>query len=124
MLIMALLADFTGHQLMNEKDQKLFILKMIEEKQHSTHHTVWKDYEFTLLKKDILDTSGVTINTHTLKRLFGKINYKKDYRPLAGQRRICRGGSFSSVSWISRNTARGTYRPNSRCPDSGFRIVM
>lgn len=66
---------------MNEKDQILFTLKMIEEKQHSIPHAEWKDYEFTLLKKDILDSSGVTISTHTLKRLFGKINYKKDYRP-------------------------------------------
>lgn len=42
----------------------------------------------------------------------------------SGQSRICRGGSFNCIYWISRNSARGTYRPNSRCPDLGFRIVM
>lgn len=41
-----------------------------------------------------------------------------------GKRRVCRGGSFNSVYWISRNTARGTYEENFKCRDLGFRIAM
>ncbi len=41
-----------------------------------------------------------------------------------GERRICRGGSFKSIYWISRNTARGAYKANFKCEDLGFRIVM
>lgn len=44
--------------------------------------------------------------------------------PLVGQRRICRGGSFNSISWISRSTARGSFNPSERSNDLGFRILM
>ncbi len=66
---------------MEEKHQILYCLKKMEENLHWKPHAEWKDYEFKLLKKKIQEASGINISTHTLKRLFGKLHYRSDYRP-------------------------------------------
>lgn len=66
---------------MNEKAGLVICLQKIEEKVDWKPSEDWTDYDFKLLKKEIHSCSGISISTHTLKRLFGKIKYKSDYSP-------------------------------------------
>jgi hypothetical protein len=66
---------------MNEKAALIICLQKIEEKVDWKPSEQWTDYDFKLLKKQIHSCSGISISTHTLKRLFGKIKYKSDYTP-------------------------------------------
>ena len=66
---------------MDEKAGIFLCLQKIEEKLYWKKSEEWKDYEYNLLKKEIYAVSGLSISTHTLKRLFGKIKYKSDYSP-------------------------------------------
>jgi hypothetical protein len=66
---------------MNEKASIKLCLRKILEKSDWKPIEEWKDYDFKLLQKEIYSSSGVSISTHTLKRLFGKIASPADYTP-------------------------------------------
>lgn len=66
---------------MNEKAEIQLCLQKIEEKINWKPRDEWKDHEFKLLKNEIYSCSDISISTHTLKRLFGKIKYKSNYSP-------------------------------------------
>ncbi len=66
---------------MNDRAGLVLCLQKIEEKIDWRPSEDWTDYDFRLLKKEIHSCSGISISTHTLKRLFGKIKYKANYSP-------------------------------------------
>jgi hypothetical protein len=66
---------------MNEKASIKLCIRKVLEKFDWKPIEEWKDYDFKLLKKEIYSSSGVSISTHTLKRLFGKIASHSDYTP-------------------------------------------
>jgi hypothetical protein len=66
---------------MNEKASIKLCFRKVLEKFDWKPVEEWKDYDFKLLKKEIYSSSGVSISTHTLKRLFGKIASHSDYTP-------------------------------------------
>jgi hypothetical protein len=66
---------------MNEKTSIKLCIRKVLEKFDWKPVEEWKDYDFKLLKKEIYSSSGVSISTHTLKRLFGKIASHSDYTP-------------------------------------------
>jgi hypothetical protein len=66
---------------MNERASIKLCLRKILEKSDWKPIEEWKDYDFKLLQKEIHTSSGVTISTHTLKRLFGKLSSHTDYTP-------------------------------------------
>jgi len=43
--------------------------------------SLWKESDYIKLSNIISDASNISISSHTLKRLFGKINYNKHYNP-------------------------------------------
>ncbi len=59
----------------------MYCLKRIEEKTGWKPISEWTDHDFKLLKNQIYECSNISISTHTLKRLFGKIKYKDNYTP-------------------------------------------
>ncbi|MEX0980578.1 MAG: hypothetical protein WD577_07845 [Bacteroidales bacterium] len=66
---------------MNEKAFIELCLNKIEEQLDWKPSEEWKDYDFKFLQKEIYSSTGVSISTHTLKRLFGKISYSSEYAP-------------------------------------------
>lgn len=66
---------------MDERAGISLCLGKIEEKLSWKPCEEWRDYEYNLLKEEIFAVSELSISTHTLKRLFGKIKYKARYTP-------------------------------------------
>jgi len=66
---------------MKETDYIDDCLRKVEEKFNKSSHNDWTDGDYKKLARSIADLSGTVISTHTLKRLFGKIKYKKFYNP-------------------------------------------
>lgn len=66
---------------MTEKKQIEVCLKEIEKQLQWSPSAKWTDYDFKKLNKLIVEKSKIDISPQTLKRLFGKIEYKSNYRP-------------------------------------------
>lgn len=66
---------------MFEQDYLKYCLSEVEKKLNWEPSSLWKESDFIKLSQIISDTSGISISPHTLKRLFGKIKYKKFYNP-------------------------------------------
>ncbi len=56
-------------------------LDEIEKKLGWKPSSSWTESDFKKLSKEISEASNISISPHTLKRLFGKIKYKKYYNP-------------------------------------------
>ncbi|WP_372933707.1 hypothetical protein [Mariniphaga sediminis] len=56
-------------------------LQLVTQKLEWRVSSEWTDFDYKKLRQLIFDASGINISTHTLKRLFGKIQYKKEYNP-------------------------------------------
>lgn len=56
-------------------------LREIEEKLNWSEAATWKEPDFLKLAALISAESNISISPHTLKRLFGKIDYSKTYNP-------------------------------------------
>ncbi|WP_111708668.1 hypothetical protein [Lutibacter citreus] len=66
---------------MNDKDYLKYCLIEIEKKLNWDKPNLWKDRDFIKLSEIISAESNISISSHTLKRLFGKIKYVKSYNP-------------------------------------------
>ncbi len=66
---------------MIEQDYLKKCLEDIEVKLNWKPSSDWKESDYVRLSKVISETSNISISPHTLKRLFGKIIYKKYYNP-------------------------------------------
>jgi hypothetical protein len=58
-------------------------LRLIEEKFNRGSSKDWTSENYKRLQKLILEASGITLSTHTLERLYGRLKTHKDYRPQA-----------------------------------------
>lgn len=50
--------------------------KLIQEKLGWRPEEEWRNFEFTELSEKLLDATGISLSTTTLKRIFGKVNYQ------------------------------------------------
>lgn len=66
---------------MIEQEYLKYCLEKIEEKLGWKPSVDWKESDFVRLSEIISERSNISISPHTLKRLFGKIKYKKYYNP-------------------------------------------
>lgn len=66
---------------MIEQEYLKYCLEAIEEKLNWKPSSEWRESDFIRLSEAITEKSGISISPHTLKRLFGKIKYKKFYNP-------------------------------------------
>lgn len=66
---------------MTEQEYLKYCLAEVEEKLNWKESIVWKESDYIHLAKIISESSNISISPHTLKRLFGKIKYKKRYNP-------------------------------------------
>ena len=64
---------------MSDKRYFEICLDEIEKKLNRGSRKDWTDPDFKELRNNIYAHSGITVSTHTLKRLFGKIKYKSLY---------------------------------------------
>ncbi|WP_373060140.1 hypothetical protein [Zunongwangia sp. H14] len=64
-------------------DQKYlqYCLYQIEQKLNWVESQSWKETDFLRLSEIISEQTEISISPHTLKRLYGKIKYKKQYNP-------------------------------------------
>lgn len=67
--------------LMLDQEYLKYCLLEIEKKLSWKSSQLWKESDYVKLSKIIYEESNISISTHTLKRLFGKIKYKKYYNP-------------------------------------------
>lgn len=66
---------------MNDDYYILEIIKEIEKKLNWKSISLWTDNEYKNLSRLILKETNISISAQTLKRLFGKVKYKKIYTP-------------------------------------------
>lgn len=66
---------------MSEKEILKYCLEKTEERLQSGSPAQWGDYQFQKASEKILETTGVSISVHTLKRLFGRLTINQDYMP-------------------------------------------
>lgn len=66
---------------MNESLQIKKCLQLVEYKLQWKPSNEWTDADYRRLSAIIHDNSGISISHQTLKRLFGKVNYKDYYNP-------------------------------------------
>ena len=66
---------------MIEQEYLKYCLEKIEGKLGWKPSSDWKESDFVRLSEMITEKSHISISPHTLKRLFGKIKYKKYYNP-------------------------------------------
>ena len=66
---------------MKDGERLKYCLHEIERKLSWEKSSLWKEPEFVRLSKIISEESDISISPHTLKRLYGKIKYKKYYNP-------------------------------------------
>ncbi|WP_299547208.1 hypothetical protein [Seonamhaeicola sp.] len=66
---------------MIEQEYLKYCLQEIERKLDWKPSADWRESEYVKLSKLISEKSNISISPHTLKRLFGKIKYKKYYNP-------------------------------------------
>ena len=66
---------------MSDKKYLEICLNEIEKKLNRGSRKEWTDPDFIELRNNIYERSEISISTHTLKRLFGKIKYKNFYNP-------------------------------------------
>ncbi|TXG38433.1 hypothetical protein [Seonamhaeicola maritimus] len=66
---------------MIEQEYLKYCLEKIEQELNWKPSTDWKESDFIRLSRIISEKSSISISPHTLKRLFGKIKYKKYYNP-------------------------------------------
>jgi hypothetical protein len=58
-------------------------LRLIEQKVNRGSSKDWTSENYKRLQKLILEASGITLSTHTLERLYGKLKTHKEYKPQA-----------------------------------------
>ena len=66
---------------MKKHDYLSYCLHQIEQKLDWAESSSWKESEFIELSEMISKASGISISAHTLKRLYGKIEYNEFYNP-------------------------------------------
>jgi hypothetical protein len=66
---------------MIEQEYLKYCLNQIEKKLDWKSSQFWKESDYLKLAQIISEASNISISPHTLKRLFGKIKYKKFYNP-------------------------------------------
>ncbi|QCX40313.1 hypothetical protein FF125_18360 [Aureibaculum algae] len=66
---------------MTEEEHLKYCLKEIEKKLDWKDSSTWKESDYQKLSILISEASTISISPHTLKRLFGKIKYRKHYNP-------------------------------------------
>lgn len=66
---------------MIEQEYLKYCLEKIEESLGWKPSAAWKESDFIKLSEIITQKANISISSHTLKRLFGKIKYKKYYNP-------------------------------------------
>lgn len=66
---------------MSEKETLKYCLQKIEERLQLGESAKWGDFQFQKVSEKILETTGVSISVHTLKRLFGRLAINEDYMP-------------------------------------------
>ncbi|MBK8884989.1 MAG: hypothetical protein IPN67_22355 [Bacteroidales bacterium] len=65
---------------MNDRYYIRIIIRKIEKKLNWSKVTFWTDNEYKKLSSLIYEDTSISISAQTLKRLFGKIKYKDDYK--------------------------------------------
>ena len=58
-------------------------LQLIEQKVNRGSSKDWTNENYKRLQKLIFEASGITLSTHTLERLYGKLKTHKEYKPQA-----------------------------------------
>lgn len=66
---------------MNTNDYLALCLNEIEKKLGWGTSSSWKDSDYIELARLISEATQISISSHTLKRLFGKITYNENYNP-------------------------------------------
>lgn len=66
---------------MMEQEYLKYCLNEIEQKLEWERSIVWTESNFKRLAELISEQSNISISSHTLKRLFGKLKYKEYYNP-------------------------------------------
>lgn len=66
---------------MKDQEHLQFCLYQIEQKLGWGESKSWKENEFLRLSEIVYKETEISISSHTLKRLYGKIKYKEDYNP-------------------------------------------
>src|SRR4028119_1776882 len=58
-------------------------LRLIEQKVNRGSSKDWTSENYKRLQKLIFEASGITLSTHTLERLYGKLKTHNEYKPQA-----------------------------------------
>jgi hypothetical protein len=66
---------------MIEQENLKYCLNQVEKKLNWQSSQSWKESDYLKLSQIISEASNISISSHTLKRLFGKIKYKTFYNP-------------------------------------------
>lgn len=66
---------------MTDQEHLKYCLLKIEEKLNWEESSLWKESDYIKLSEIISDASEISISSHTLKRLYGKIKYNEYYNP-------------------------------------------
>ena len=66
---------------MTEQEHLKYCLLKIEKKLNWEESSCWKESDYIKLSEIISEASDISISSHTLKRLYGKIKYNEHYKP-------------------------------------------